>query len=161
GRGGGAFRRAALGLAVVVLLFHTGALVGRMYIQGRPPITNLYSSAVYIGWGRMTLGIPLELLFPYGIGAALGGLTGFPSLLIADRLGTSGDTLEMMQAVLDTNFWLATHVTIVSSGYFTTYIAGFLGAAYILSGVFTRALAPGMGKALSQMIYGVVCFATL
>ena len=27
-----------------------------MYIQGRPPVTNLYSSAVFVGWGAVLLG---------------------------------------------------------------------------------------------------------
>src|SRR5262249_38186545 len=125
GQFGRGCRRAAVGLALVTLVVHTFALIGRMYIQGRPPIPNLYSSAVYIGWGCLVLGLVLEGLYRNGIGIALGGLTGFLSLQIADRLGTTGDTLEMMQAVLDTNFWLATHVTTVTSGYFVTYIAGF------------------------------------
>ena len=32
-----------------------------------------------------------------------------------------------MQAVLDTNFWLATHVTCVTIGYSATFVAGLLG----------------------------------
>jgi ABC-type transport system involved in cytochrome c biogenesis permease subunit len=154
-------RWSAVGLALVTLTVHSAALIGRMYIQGRPPITNLYSSAVYIAWGCLATTLILELIYQNGIGIALGGLTGFLSLQIADRLGTSGDTLEMMQAVLDTNFWLATHVTIVTSGYFATYIAGFLGAVFIFLGVFTRKLDTGMLKVVAQMIYGVICFATL
>jgi ABC-type transport system involved in cytochrome c biogenesis permease subunit len=34
--------------------------------------------------------------------------------------------------VLDTNFWLATHVTTVTLGYTATFVAGFLGALYVL-----------------------------
>ena len=37
----------------------------------------------------------------------------------------------MLEAVLDTNFWLATHVTTVSLGYTATFVAGFLGALYV------------------------------
>ena len=46
----------------------------------------------------------------------------------------------MMQAVLDTNFWLATHVTTVTLGYAATYVAGFVGLLYVLLGVFTPVL---------------------
>jgi len=83
------------------------------------------------------------------------------TMLIAHNLATSGDTLEMMQAVLDTNFWLATHVTCVTLGYTATFAAGALGTLYVLLGVFTRRLDEPTRRTLGQMTYGVVCFATL
>jgi ABC-type transport system involved in cytochrome c biogenesis permease subunit len=153
--------RAALLLTVLILLVHSWALIARMYIQGRPPVTNLYSSAVFIGWGCVLLGIILEAMFRNGIGNVVAAVTGSLSMLIAHHLASGGDTLEMMQAVLDTNFWLATHVTCVTFGYAATFIAGFLGMVFIILGVFTRALDRAMVKTLGQMIYGVVCFATL
>ena len=48
--------------------------------------------------------------------------------------------MEMMRAVLDTNFWLATHVVAVTTGYASTFVAGFLALIYILRGVFTKTL---------------------
>jgi ABC-type transport system involved in cytochrome c biogenesis permease subunit len=82
-------------------------------------------------------------------------------LIVAHHLARSGDTLEMMQAVLDTNFWLATHVTCVTAGYSATFVAGFLGLVYVVAGLFTRWLDKGAGKTLGRMVYGVACFATL
>ena len=38
----------------------------------------------------------------------------------------------MMQAVLDTKFWLATHVTCVTLGYTATFVAGGLGIYTLL-----------------------------
>ena len=40
---------------------------------------------------------------------------GFITLIIAQNLALDGDTMEMMRAVLDTNFWLATHVVAVTA----------------------------------------------
>ena len=88
-------------------------------------------------------------------------MLGFATSLVAHFLGTDGDTLEMLQAVLDTNFWLATHVTIVNLGYTATLVPGFLGAVYIIRGLFTRSLTSAAGKTMSQMMYGIICFATL
>ena len=45
-----------------------------------------------------------------------------------------------MQAVLDTQFWLATHVVCIALGYAVTFVAGLLGVIYILLGVLTPAL---------------------
>jgi ABC-type transport system involved in cytochrome c biogenesis permease subunit len=64
-----------------------------------------------------------------------------------------------MQAVLDTQFWLATHVVCISLGYATTFVAGFLGIAYILGGAFTPLLSPARRKDLLRMIYATLCFA--
>ena len=43
-------QRACTWLTVFTLLAHTVGLAGRIYISGRPPITNLYSSALFVGW---------------------------------------------------------------------------------------------------------------
>jgi ABC-type transport system involved in cytochrome c biogenesis permease subunit len=129
--------RAAFWLAVLALVIHTFGLATRMYLQGRPPVTNLYSSAVFIGWMSVLLGLALEVIYGLGLGNALAGALGFTSVLIAHNLA-SGDTLEMMRAVLDTNFWLATHVVCVSTGYAATLLAGILGVLYILGGVLTN-----------------------
>ena len=40
-------------------------------------------------------------------------------------LNPTGDTMEMMRAVLDSNFLPATHVVIITIGYSTTLLAGF------------------------------------
>lgn len=152
--------KTAFWLGVLTVVVHTWALCARMYIQGRPPVTNLYSSAVFIGWGCVILSLILERIYRNGLGNAVAGVTGVATLIIAHHLAASGDTLEMMQAVLDTNFWLATHVTIITLGYTATIVAGFLGIAFILMGV-CNALTRERIKTLSQMIYGVVCFAML
>jgi ABC-type transport system involved in cytochrome c biogenesis permease subunit len=180
--------RTAFWLVALALVIHTFGLATRMYLQGRPPVTNLYSSAVFIGWMSVLLGLALEVIFGLGLGNALAGALGFAGVVIAHNLA-SGDTLEMMRAVLDTNFWLATHVVCVSTGYAATMLAGFIGILYILAGVLsnhrdnrwvnalvaagTFVLAPVVGlfslvisrgriyKSITQMLYGILCFATL
>jgi ABC-type transport system involved in cytochrome c biogenesis permease subunit len=156
-------KRAAFGLAVLTLVVHSGALIGRMYLMDRPLVfvTNLYSSAVFIGWGCVVLGLVLERIYRNGLGLVASSVLGFVTLIIAHNLAAGGDTLEMLQAVLDTNFWLATHVTCVTIGYVATFVAGALGILFILIGVFTPLLTRDLFKSLAQMIYGVVCFATL
>ncbi|MGL4554445.1 MAG: cytochrome c biogenesis protein, partial [Gemmataceae bacterium] len=124
-----------LGLTLAV---HSYALVMRMAIQGRPPVVNLYSSAVFIGWGCTVVCMLMELMYARmpmiyrnAIPSAVAGLLGFGTMVIAHHLGGSGDTLEMMQAVLDTNFWLATHVTTVTLGYTATFVAGFIAIVFL------------------------------
>jgi cytochrome c-type biogenesis protein CcsB len=194
-------RRSAFWLICLAFVIHTFGLVFRMALEGRPPVTNLYSSAIFIGWGSVLLGIVLERIYRVGIGILVASLIGFITLVIAHNLALSGDTMEMLRAVLDTNFWLATHVVVVTLGYASTFVAGLLAILYIFLGLFTPLLsqkagkresaaliaggvavsgvpvsaaggaiaAPAasrpndmnIGKALSKMVYGIVCFATL
>lgn len=154
-------RRSAVGLIFLGFVIHTTGLIFRMWLEGRPPVTNLYSSAIFIGWGAVILGMVLERFYKDGIGSVVASMIGFITLVIAHNLSLGGDTMAMMQAVLDTNFWLATHVVIVTLGYASTYVAGFLALIYLLRGVFTTGLTGQLSKALTRMVYGIVCFATL
>ena len=153
--------RSAFYLLLLALAIHTFGLISRMYLQERPPVTNLYSSAIFIGWGAVIVALILERIFRDGIGAACAGAIGFVTLIIAHHLAGSGDTLEMLQAVLDTNIWLATHVVAITTGYAAMFLAGMLAIIYIVRGVFTLSLKKQTADSLSRMTYGVVCFATL
>src|SRR3569623_950715 len=113
-----------------------------MALEGRPPITNLYSSAIFIGWGACILGLVLERFWRNSIGLVVSSTIGFLTLIIAHHLSLSGDTMEMLRAVLDTNFWLATHVVVVTLGYASTFVAGFLAVLYVGFGWSSRLLAP-------------------
>jgi cytochrome c-type biogenesis protein CcsB len=188
-------RRSSYYLIALAFVVHTFGLIFRMALEGRPPVTNLYSSAIFIGWGACLLGLLLERVYKVGLGCAVAGFTGFITLLIAHNLALGGDTMEMMRAVLDTNFWLATHVVTVTLGYASTLVAGTLAMAYIVLGVCTPLLSQKvgartaaavalagtgvvgaatmashvsksggqieLGKALTKMVYAIVCFATL
>ncbi|HXR04705.1 MAG TPA: cytochrome c biogenesis protein CcsA [Verrucomicrobiae bacterium] len=133
-------RKSAFYLVVLAVVIHTFGLVFRMYLEGRPPVTNLYSSAIFIGWACVLLGLVLEKIYPIGIGILVASFVGFVTQIIALHLALSGDTMEMMRAVLDTNLWLATHVVTVTLGYASTFLAGFLAIVYILLGLFTKRL---------------------
>lgn len=160
-RGNEGLRLGAVWILLLALTIHTFGLIARMYLQGRPPVTNLYSSAIFIGWGTVILGLFLERIFRDGIGAACASLIGFATLIIAHHLATSGDTLEMLQAVLDTNFWLATHVVCITTGYSAMFFAGTLAIIYSFRTLFHPSFDRDAARSLARMIYGVVCFATL
>ena len=154
-------RQSGFHLLVLAFVIHTFGLLFRMYLEGRPPVTNLYSSAIFIGWAAVVFGIFLERIFKGGIGLVCAGFIGFITLNIAHHLALGGDTMEMLRAVLDTNLWLSTHVVVVTLGYASMFVAGLLAIIYIVRGFFTRSLTPELGRTLARMVYGIVCFATL
>ena len=153
--------RAAFQLMALAWLVATAGILARMWLGGRPPVTNLYSSALFVGWGAVGLCLILEKLYRNAIGTVAGCLIGFATLVIAHHLALGGDTLEMMRAVLDSNFWLSTHVIVVTTGYASTFLAGFLALIYIVRGVFTKSLDRATAESLGRMVYGIICFATL
>ncbi len=148
-------------LLVLGLIVHSAGIIFRMLLEGRPPVTNLYSSAVFVGWGAVVLGVILDRIYRDSIGLVMAATIGFVTQIIAHNLALGGDTMEMMRAVLDSNFWLTTHVITVTLGYSATYVAGFLAIVYVLRGVLTRGLTPETRGALNRMVYGTICFATL
>jgi ABC-type transport system involved in cytochrome c biogenesis permease subunit len=153
--------KTAIILLAGAFLIHTLGLIVRMYLQGRPPVTNLYSSAIFVGWASVMLCILMERFYRNGIGSVCGAVIGFVTLLIAHNLQLDGDSLEMLRAVLDTNGWLATHVVGEALGYSAMFLAGLIGIIYILRGLFTTSFDEATSKSLGRMMYGVVCFATL
>jgi ABC-type transport system involved in cytochrome c biogenesis permease subunit len=158
------FWLSAVLLAVLAAGIETATLILRMYLMDRPLVfvTNLYSSAVFIGWAVTLVGLVLELFFRIGIGSMVVAVLGFGTTFIARYLEeTNGDTLELLQAVLDTNLWLASHVTTIALGYATTLVAGLIALLYLTLGIGTPLLRGTPGKAVGYMLYGVLCVATL
>src|SRR5207248_2818598 len=148
----------AFGLLCSGALVHSAGLVARIVLQGRPPVTNLYSSAVFVGWSAVIVGIVLERVYRKGFGTAVAAAAGFASLIVAHHLTGDGDTMEMMRAVLDSNFWLATHVVTITIGYSGTFLAGAIAIGYALRRQLAAKLDPDTSKTLASMTYGVICF---
>jgi ABC-type transport system involved in cytochrome c biogenesis permease subunit len=152
-------QRIAFGLLVAGAIVHTAGLASRVVLQGRPPVTNLYSSAVFVGWGAVLLGLVLERMYRRGFATAIAAAAGFASLIVAHHLTGDGDTMEMMRAVLDSNFWLATHVVTITIGYSGTFLAGAIAIAWVIRRHLARRVDPAADRTLASMAYGIVCFA--
>lgn len=151
--------RTAFWLLVAAFAVHTFGMAARVYIQERPPVTNLYSSAIFVSWAAIPLCLYMERRYLNGIPAAAAALMGFVTLIIAHYLSFSGDTMEMMRAVLDSNFWLATHVPTVTLGYSATFLAGLIATVYIIRSSLPGGVDRQTEKVALGMVYGSVCFA--
>jgi ABC-type transport system involved in cytochrome c biogenesis permease subunit len=163
-------RSTAFAMLLVTLLVHTVAILARIYISGRPPVVNLYSSAVFIGWACVVGALILERIYPLGICNLAAAMIGAATLSVARSLDTS-DTMHVLDAVLDTQFWLSTHVITVTLGYGATFLAGMFGVIGLGHRIARgRYLQPGAERdehsvafqaIITRMIYGVLCFAIL
>ena len=72
---------------------------------------------------------------------------------MAYHLSLSGDTLEVMQAVLNSNFWLATHVVAMTIGYAILFMAGFFALGGILMGTLNNFLSKDRFESMGTLVY--------
>ena len=156
-----ALRTSAWRIALVAFVLTTAGIIWRMALSGRPPITNLHSSALFVAWASVGLGLLGERFIRDGVVTAAASAVGFASLLIAHHLAAEGDTMGVLIAVLDSNFWLATHVTTITIGYAATFLAGFLAIVFLLLRAANSRFDALAEKHLAAMIHGVICFALL
>ncbi len=113
-------------LLLLTLCLHTAAIAVRVILLGRPPVSSLYESILFVAFISALYGLWLawRKRMPEGllIGSGIGAL-----LLAVSGIYAEGDTLSMPVAVLNTNFWLATHVLCITAGYGCALMAGTLG----------------------------------
>lgn len=145
------FYRVSFGLLTIGFLLHLAGMLARMYIMNRPPVTNLYETFVFTGLITALLGMILEFYKKRNIGIFTGALAGFVMLMIAAKYAMEGDTMGMLVAVLDSNFWLAAHVITIILGYAGILLSGFLGHVYIFQQLFR----PGKTEMLSNTFQAV------
>ena len=114
---------------------HTFALLLRIVILGRPPVTSLYETFIFVSWVAVLLGILVEFIHKRWLGIAVSGICGIILLVFASKFSAEGDTMKMLVAVLNSNFWLSVHVPNITMGYAACCVAGSLGHIYIIQGL--------------------------
>ncbi len=150
-------------LALVGLVLDIYGITLRSIIRQRPPITNLYDTVIFITATAVLLGLLLEYFTRIGVGTLIAVVSGVAGMFLSIKYEAkeATDTMGQLVAVLDTNFWLATHVTIINIGYAAGMVAALLGMLY-LAARFVNMLRNRESKeffrVLTRMNYGVICF---
>jgi len=132
--------RYALGFLTAGAFFHATAITLRVLILSRPPVGTLYESILFVA----LLCAGAALAFAGGRAnrtlIAAGGVSGAGLLLLSSSFA-QGDNLDVLVAVLNTNFWLATHVLCVTAGYGFCILASLAAHAALIR----RFMAPQAG----------------
>tara|TARA_B100001142_G_scaffold254159_1_gene255072 strand:- start:1594 stop:3438 length:1845 start_codon:yes stop_codon:yes gene_type:complete len=119
-------------LSVLIGLgYHFYGIILRMVIMGRPPVSTIYESIIFVGFISVLLALILEYFRKDGLGTLTAALSGIIFQYVSFGYASDGDTLGVLVAVLNSNFWLATHVTTITIGYGTSIVAGLMGHIYI------------------------------
>jgi ABC-type transport system involved in cytochrome c biogenesis permease subunit len=161
-------RRALAWIAGIALAMpfalHVAGIAMRCIIRSRPPVSTLYETILFISAVAVMVCLAIELMNRRRVALSLGAFMGTVGLFLADKYETieRTDTMPSLVAVLDTNFWLSTHVTTVTIGYSAGMLAGAVAHLYILGKAFGIARgAADSYKGLARMTYGIMCFGLL
>ena len=149
------FASTATGLGLCIY-----AIVHRCIIMQRPPVGNLYDTIIFIGASAVLISLVIEWMtrrrFALGIAPILGTLL----IILARRyeLGDAKDNMDPLVAVLDSNYWLTTHVLTITLGYAAGLLSAFFAFIYLLM----RGLRLDNGdreirRSLTRAVYGMIC----
>jgi len=137
------------------------AIVIRCVIMQRPPIGNLYDTIIFIGAAVALIALLVEWMTRKRFALAMGPVLGAALVILARRyeVGDAQDHMDPLVAVLDSNYWLTTHVITITLGYSAGLLSAFLSAAYVLMrGLSLDEGQPEMRRALTRAVYGMICF---
>ncbi len=122
-------------LCVAALLLQSYGHWVRMLVMDRPPVTNLYSTFIAVAWICSFVSIIIIKLLPEKhrtLSPLLASVSPLVFLIIAGKYANTGDSMGVMAAVLDSNFWLATHVVTIILGYGGCCLAGVFAHYYMI-----------------------------
>lgn len=149
------------GLALALVIY---GIVLRCIIRERPPVITLYDTILFVtGIAVLACFITewiTRMRVALGVGCVLGVVGMFlGSSYEAVEIASSGDTMATVVAVLDTNYYLAIHVTTVAIGYSGGLFAGAIAHVWLLGKLFGfREGDRKFYRGVSRMIYGTLCF---
>lgn len=122
--------RLGAGITVLGAGVHFIALVLRILILDRPPTGTLYETFLVSSLVIMAVGLWVYLR---GKGTLFLGGVAFCALFIltVSRFFVQGDSLNVLVAVLNTDFWLATHVVAITIGYAMCIVTAMTAHLYL------------------------------
>jgi cytochrome c-type biogenesis protein CcsB len=129
--------RAGFACALTGLLFHVTGMGLRCLIGGRPPVTNMYESMIWVASGVLIFSLLFflryrtvtYLLAALPISLALLLLVGQMPLLLPENI-------DPLVPVLRNNYWLTIHVLTITLSYAAFALA--MGFGHILLGKYVR-----------------------
>ncbi len=134
----------------------------RCVIRGRPPVTTLYETILFVTAVAVAVSLFMEWVNHQRVALSLASILGVAGMFLANKyeVREGSDTMVSMVAVLDTNFWLATHVTTITIGYAAGLLSGGLAHVFVLGKLLRlRRADKAFYRGLTRMVYGALCFA--
>lgn len=115
-------------LSGVGILLHLYGFSIRTYLTERAPVTNMYETVVWVSFGTVVFAMIIEAIYRWKFVLTAGVAVGAFCLILADMAPVVLDsTLQPLEPVLRSNFWLTTHVLTITISYAAFFLAFALG----------------------------------
>lgn len=127
----GMLRNIGVVVAIAGLLFHASAITMRCMIAGRPPVTNMYESIIWVSFAVTFFGMLFFARYraPIYLIAALP--VSLVALLLVHQMPIAmPSSIDPLVPVLRDNFWLTIHVLTITLSYAAFALA--MGFGHIL-----------------------------
>jgi ABC-type transport system involved in cytochrome c biogenesis permease subunit len=119
---------AAWALVVLGLGFEIYGFAARIIISGRPPVTDLYETVIWVSFIGMVFAVILEAVYRKRYFLYAGLPAAILTLIVADSDSTILDaSINPLTAVLRNNMWLTIHVLTIVSSYAAFVLTAALG----------------------------------
>jgi cytochrome c-type biogenesis protein CcsB len=130
-RRGSVLRNVGVAIALLGLAFHASGIVMRCMIAGRPPVTNMYESIIWVSFAVSFFGMIFFARYhaPVYLLAAL-PVTLIALLLVHQMPIAMPSSIDPLVPVLRDNFWLTIHVLTITLSYAAFALA--MGFGHIL-----------------------------
>jgi ABC-type transport system involved in cytochrome c biogenesis permease subunit len=112
-------------------LTHLFSIIIRVIILSRPPVATLYESIIFVSLITSFFAILMQLKKRNIQLTFVANIIAIILLFIANKYNVNEDSFGMLEAVLNNNFWLGTHVLTISIGYGCCLICGCLSHIYV------------------------------
>lgn len=126
------------GAALIGLALHVYGFSVRIYLMGRPPVSNMYETVVWVAFGGLVVAMVLEVVYRWRILLLAGTLLATFTLILTDYAPLVLDpSLDPLEPVLRDNFWLLVHVLTITISYaplFLAFVLGDMALVYFLKG---------------------------
>ena len=146
----------AMGIFSTGLLIHGYGFLERMQIAGRPPVTNMYESVIWVGFGISAIALLFEFIYRAKYYLLAAAPLSVVCLILADSLPAILDpTIKPLVPVLRDNFWLSIHVPTITLSYASFALALGLGHIILAHYLFAPSAKQRL-RSLSKWNYGVL-----
>ena len=127
----GALRNIGVAVTVLGLLFHGSAITMRCMIAGRPPVTNMYESIIWVSFAVTVFGMIFFVRYKATIYLLAALPVSLISLLLVHQMPIAmPSSIDPLVPVLRDNFWLTIHVLTITMSYAAFALA--MGFGHIL-----------------------------
>lgn len=112
------FQKIGLVSVCLGLLIHSYGFVLRCLIAGRPPVTNMYESVIWVTWGCVLFSLLVWLAYKNIVIPTAATVFSIVGLVLADSLPSVLDpSINPLEPVLRSNYWLTIHVLTITLSY--------------------------------------------